>query len=334
VAGSGAPCISQWDTPLHSSVTVAGRPPSARTPGWGGTFGTTDGAGSFAYWTDPVYDTSPTATDTNPNMVYSPVPPATAKKPVSPTTTTPAPWVPFTRAGCNVGAFSTANVELENTSVDIPKVFGANSPEAQQLAADKDSFKDAETADYVGVAVHCAQGSAFCADAKGVKFGQTTATPTAVTDSLPSEPGGYTGYQALFGARYVAPQLGAGTANLTHNGYEVTNAAGNLVDLDGNQINGAFLTNHPGFPGFDPTAPQTLAYAADMLEAGVPVVSPGRHDAADHLMAGHERRGDLALGIPAPVAAADSARLHLKPGARVGQRPGRDLPHLERPRRA
>src|SRR5271156_5285729 len=59
--------------------------------GTGGTFGTTDSAGSFAYWTDPVYDTSSTATDKNPNMVYSPVPPATARKPVSPTTTTPAP---------------------------------------------------------------------------------------------------------------------------------------------------------------------------------------------------------------------------------------------------
>src|ERR1700722_2596075 len=88
--------------------------------GAGGTFGTTDSAGSFAYWTDPVYDTSPTATDTNPNMVYSPVPPATAKTPVSPTTTTPAPWVPYTRAGCNVGEIATANAELENTAVDIP----------------------------------------------------------------------------------------------------------------------------------------------------------------------------------------------------------------------
>jgi hypothetical protein len=244
------------------------------TDGPNGTFGTTSSAGSFAYWTDPVFYSHgvPAGGDTNPNMVYSPVPPATASAPVTPNTITPAPWVPFTRAGCDVGAFSTANVELENTAVDIPKVFGANSPEAQQLAADKDSFKDAETADYVGVAVHCAQGSAVCADAKGVKFGQTTATPTAVTDSLPSEPGGYTGYQGLFGARYVAPQLGAGTADVTHHGYEVTNAAGNLVDLNGNQINGAFLTNHPGFPGFDPTATQTLGYMADMLESGVPVV--------------------------------------------------------------
>jgi hypothetical protein len=243
-----------------------------QTNGPNGTFGSTDNAGSFAYWTDPVYDTSSTATDTNPNMVYSPVPPATAKKPVTPDTTTPAPWVPYTRAGCDVGDFSTANVELENTSVDIPQVFGAGSPEDQQLINDPDPYKDPETADYVGVAVHCAQGNAFCADATGVKYGQTTATPTAVTDSLPDEPGGYTGYQALFGAKYISPQLGAGTPNLTHNGYEVTNSAGNLVDLNGQQINGEYLNNYPGFPGFDPTASQTLAELADMLESGIPVV--------------------------------------------------------------
>ena len=62
---------------------------------------------------------------------------------------------------------ATANQDLENTAVDIPKVFGANSPEAQQLAADPDSFKDAETADYVGIAVHCARGSAFCSIGQG-----------------------------------------------------------------------------------------------------------------------------------------------------------------------
>jgi hypothetical protein len=245
-----------------------------QTNGAGGSYGTTDKAGSFAYWTDPVYDTSPTATDTNPNMVYSPVPPATAKHPVSPTTTTPAPWVPFTRAGCNVGDIATANAELENTAVDIPKVFGVGSPEDEQLINDPDPYKDPETADYVGVAVHCAKGSAFCADATGVKYGQTTATSTAVTDSLPDEPGGYAGYQALFGHRYLAPQLGAGAPNVTRNGYQVTNASGNLVDLNGNEIDGEYLTAHPGFPGYgDINASQSLAYAADMLETGVPVVT-------------------------------------------------------------
>lgn len=241
--------------------------------------GTTGPAGSFAYWTDPVYDTASSPTpghDTNPSMVYAATPPATTTPAPKPNTITPAPWVPYTRAGCNVGNVASANMVLENNAVDIPKVFGANSPEAKQLAADPSPFKDAETADYAGIAVHCSQGGtqgAFCSTAKGVKYGQSTPTPTAVADKLPSEPGGYNGYQALFGHRYVAPQLGAGTPNLTRNGYQVTNAAGNLVDLNGNQLNGAFLTNQPGFPGFgDLNASQSLAYTAGMLESGVPVV--------------------------------------------------------------
>jgi hypothetical protein len=242
--------------------------------------GSTDTATSFAYWTSPVADTSKHPNpnhDTAPSMSYSSTVPATG--PVG--QQTPAPWVPFTRAGCSVGDFSTANMVLENTNPDIGTVFGPNSPEAQQLAADPDSFKDAEVADYVGVAVHCAQGDAICANAQAVKFGQTDPSPSAVPDRLPTEPGGYNGFQGLFGARYVAPQLGAGQPALSHNGYEVTNAAGNLVDLDGNQINGAFLTNHPGFPGFSPTASQTLAYLADMQEAGIPVTYGYISDAHD-----------------------------------------------------
>jgi hypothetical protein len=232
--------------------------------------GSTDAATSFAYWTSPVADTAKTPTaghDTAPTMSYSPsVPPRERVGAV-----TPAPWVPYTRAGCSVGNFSTANMVLENTNPDLSTVFGANSPEVQQLNADSDSFKDAEVADYVGVVLHCAQGDAICSNAQAVKFGQTSPSPSASPDLLPTEPGGYPGFQGLFGARYVASALGAGTPNLTHNGYQVTNAAGNLVDLDGNQINGAFLSNHPGFPGFSPTASQTLAYLADMQEAGISV---------------------------------------------------------------
>jgi len=231
--------------------------------------GSTDPAGSFAYWTSPVNDTLAIPTpghDTAPTMVYSDTVPASG----APNRITPAPWVPFTRAGCSVGDFSTANMVLENTKVDLPTVFGPSSPEVAQLNADPSSFKDQETNDYVGVAVHCTKADAICANAQAVKFGQSTPTPSAVPDRLPTEPGGYTGYQALFGHKYVAPQLGAGTPNLTHNGYPVTNAAGNLVDLNGNQINGAFLQT-PGFPGFNPVATQSLAYLADMQEAGIPV---------------------------------------------------------------
>ena len=241
------------------------------------TNGTTDPQDSFAYWTDPEFDTAyPTATtghDTNPSMVYSATPPATTSPAPTPNQITPAPWVPFTRAGCNVGDVATANMVLENPTVDIPKVFGTGSKEDAQLTADPDSYGDLETAQYVGLAVHCAQGNAFCTSASAVKYGDSTKTPTAVPDVLPTEPGGYSGYDALFGSRYLTPQLSGGVSNLSVNGYQVTNGAGNLVDLNGNQMNGQYLpAGTPGFPGFGGiNAAQTLAYVADMQEAGVPV---------------------------------------------------------------
>jgi hypothetical protein len=232
--------------------------------------GSTDPATSFAYWTSPVADTKnpPTAGhDTLPTMAYSATTPAAAPNTGQ---QTPAPWVPFTRAGCSVGDFSTANMVLENTSPDINTVFGAGSPEANQLAADPSSFKDPETADYIGVAVHCAKDDATCANAQAVKFGQTTPSPTARPDLLPTEPGGYAGYQGLFGAKYVAPVLGAGTPNVTHAGYPVTDGSGFLTDINGTTITNSF-SHTPGFPGFSPTAAQSLAYLADMQESGIPV---------------------------------------------------------------
>jgi hypothetical protein len=150
--------------------------------------------------------------------------------------------------------------------------------------------------------VHCAQGDAICANAQAVKFGQTTPSPSAAEDSLPTEPGGYTGFQGLFGARYAAPQLGAGTPNLFHGNYQVTNAAGNLVDLNGVEIQEPF-SHRPGFPGFSPTATQTLAYWPDMQEAGIPVTygyisdlherkaAPAVHDGDRHRNRATDRSG-------------------------------------------
>src|SRR5438128_7139331 len=75
---------------------------------------------SFKYWTDKVDDATGTR-DAHPNMV------------TNGGVTTPAPWVPFTRAGCDFGGVSTANIELENTGFgafgDMTLVFGAGSPE-------------------------------------------------------------------------------------------------------------------------------------------------------------------------------------------------------------
>jgi hypothetical protein len=231
--------------------------------------GTTDPATSFTYWTSPVVDTAATPAaghDTAPSMAYSATTPATKNTGQQ----TPAPWVPFTRAGCSVGDFSTANMVLENTNLDIQTVFGANSPEMAQLAADPDPYKDPEVADYIGVAVHCASGDAVCANAQAVRYGQSAPSASAQPDALPTEPGGYNGYQGLFGARYVSPVLGAGTPNVTHAGYPVTDANGVLTDLSGVPMTNQY-SHTPGFPGFSPTASQTLAYLADMQESGIPV---------------------------------------------------------------
>ncbi len=222
---------------------------------------------AFAYWTAA-------SADSFPNQPYSATVPAT-----DPTSATPpAPWVPFTRAGCNVGEVATSNSTLENLSPDISNVFGPSSPEQAQLTADTSQYKDQETNDYVGLGVHCAQGSSFCANAQAVKYGQTTPSPAAVADQLPSEPGGYTGYQALYGHKYLQPVL-AGAANSGGNrvigsdSFPVTDAAGNLTDLGGHELDGQYSdASGPGFPGYGPiTASQSLSYVADMQETGVPV---------------------------------------------------------------
>src|SRR5438270_5809366 len=81
--------------------------------------GTTAFSSAFKYWTDKVDDVTATgANDPRPNMV------------TTGGLNTPAPWVPYTRAGCDYGAVSTANVVIENTKStpagDKTKVFGAH----------------------------------------------------------------------------------------------------------------------------------------------------------------------------------------------------------------
>ena len=100
--------------------------------------------------------------------------------------------MPFTRAGCDVGAVGTANTVLENTAIDIPTVFGAGSDEAAEVASNPGQA----FADFVGLGVHCAQGSTVCG-----------ASTHAKPDLLPDEPGGYAGYNGLFGAKYVNPVI-------------------------------------------------------------------------------------------------------------------------------
>src|SRR6202043_2170508 len=63
------------------------------------TDGTTDPAGSFAYWTDPIHDTAPSPNaghDTNPSIASPATPPAASSPARVPNQITPASWVPFT----------------------------------------------------------------------------------------------------------------------------------------------------------------------------------------------------------------------------------------------
>ena len=195
---------------------------------------------SFAYWTAPLFDPSnpATPTDTKYNML-------TAQG-----NNAPAPWVPYTRAGCNVGSVATANTILENTAIDIPTVFGANSPEAQEVKNDPNQA----FSDFVGIGVHCAAGNSVCADANHGR-----------PDLLPDEPGGYNGFSGLFGNKYVAPQI---------------SPSGPMTDLNGNVIHSP--TGNVGFPGFDGmSASVSLSYVAAMQEHGVPVTYAYISDAHD-----------------------------------------------------
>ncbi|HXI46746.1 MAG TPA: hypothetical protein VNH13_10625, partial [Candidatus Acidoferrales bacterium] len=198
----------------------------------------------------------------------------------------PAPWVPFTRAGCDVGAVATANTVLENTAIDVPTVFGAGSAEAIQVAADSPGQSATQSfADYIGIGVHCAAGSALCSTANHGK-----------ADLLADEPGGYTGFNGLFGAKYVDPQVFPATS-------------GTPVDLDGNTIHDQ--NGHVGFPGFDGMeATNSLSWVAHMQEAGVPVTYAYISDAHDnHGTSGniHLAYGPGEAGYTAQLAAYDDA---------------------------
>jgi hypothetical protein len=210
------------------------------------TDGTTRTGVSFAYWTAPLFDPAGSTTDTTPEMINE-----NGK-------TAPAPWVPFTRAGCDFGAVATANTILENTAIDIPTVFGAGSPEAAEVTANPGQA----FADFVGIGVHCAQGSTTCSAANNGK-----------PDLLPDEPGGYAGFNGLFGAKYVDP---------------VIKPSGPMTDLNGNVIQDA--SGHVGFPGFDGMeATVSLSWVAQMQEAGIPVTYAYVSDAHD----GHGNAGNI-----------------------------------------
>jgi hypothetical protein len=153
----------------------------------------------FTYWTDATSASS----DPLFTLIHGP---ASASDPEG--INTPAPWVAFTRAGCDFAGVGSADMEFENDTSDISNVYGANSP---QFAFGNWSFNtafdehfgagsDIGETDFEGLAIHCSLADSGpggkCAMANG-----------GAADALPDEPGGYMGYDALFGAVNVNPVL-------------------------------------------------------------------------------------------------------------------------------
>lgn len=199
------------------------------TPGGG-----TSVAGSFAFWRDPIVDYTTSASkpigDGTPTMIGGNG------------ATAPAPWVPYTRAGCDFGSVAAANTDLENLVPDVPLVYGAHSPQAAE--AENPKLANKAAADFEGILVHCARSSAVCAARHGGR-----------PDLLPSEPGGYHGYRALFGNKVVAPAISPSGPVRNLGGAVIKDASGDV-----------------GFPGYNAmTGTNALAYTLAMQTHGVPV---------------------------------------------------------------
>jgi hypothetical protein len=318
--------------------------------------GTATFTSAFKYWTAPVAG----GVDNLPNMVNGDS--GMAKN-------TPAPWVTYTRAGCDIGYVPVANTVLENANAvfvsggptplvapaaagatnikvgstsgltagkmitidvganaetatiltqgssgaagtgltltaslmkahavgatvygptstdptgDLTTLFGVGSPEwnegkASQTAPSGTAARTLAFTDFVGLAIHCSNASdSVC-----------RGNPNARPDPLPDEPGGYTGFQALFGAKYVNPAITSGAAA--------------VKDINGSPITDGF--GQPGFPGFDSmVAATTLGYVAQMLEAHIPIVYAYISDTHDN----HSGAGAYGPGEARYVAALKS----------------------------
>ena len=80
-------------------------------------------------------------------------------------------------------------------------------------------------ADHEGIAIHCAKGSPVCSNTNGGE-----------PDLLPQEPGGYNGFNALYGNIFVAPVISPGTPLVDLDGIVMNDDRGRLGSLDSAEI--------------------------------------------------------------------------------------------------
>jgi hypothetical protein len=194
----------------------------------------------FAYWTDPVNTSFIPGDNTDVFVTQG------QNGAVNP----PAPWEPFTEAGCDVGAVSATAFVLENAS---------------SVADESTSSVKFTTADE-GLAVHCANPvvdpNTICT------LSGTDSNVKSVPDTVTGDPS-YTGYSAIFGHKFIAPAINDRLDNQSSGGSQT------LALLPGRPSTSSF----PGFNGEDGN--YTLGYTLDMQKAGIPVTFGYLSDAHD-----------------------------------------------------
>src|SRR5262249_15207714 len=105
---------------------------------------------TFKYWTDntdggnPANNPPTASADPNFNMVSNDAPSLGG---TGAARNAPAPWVPFTRAGCDVGGAGLANIELENNNSIVTRSSG-NTTLAAASAAGATNIKVASVTGY------------------------------------------------------------------------------------------------------------------------------------------------------------------------------------------
>ena len=170
--------------------------------------------------------------------------------------------MPYTRAGCNFGSVAAADTELENTTPDVPLVFGAHSWEAKE--AENAKLANKAQADFMGLSVHCAAGPR---SVPGAPRGRRRAARRA--RRLPGVPRAVR--QPVHPAALISP-------------------AGPVRNLDGQVIKDT--SGDIGFPGYNGMdGSNALAYTLDMQTHGVPVTFTYLTDLHDNVR--HRRRDGL-----------------------------------------
>ena len=140
-------------------------------------------------------------------------------------------------AGLTIAHAAGARVYGTDPAGDMTRVFGVGSPEwnegrDSQLASSGTAARALAQTDFVGYAIHCAQGAAPC-----------QGNPHARPDDATIVPGSNDGYLGLFGAKYVDPAITGGQPC--------------VKAIDGTDIADPF--GQCGFPGFDAALCEELA---------------------------------------------------------------------------